>query len=747
MKRIIIVIASVLLTFGLGAQVIRTKVPASSFETVTIIYTANIQGYHAATQTDAPASALQTIIDAVRKENKDTLLVDLGNFMGATPTTILSEGKLDFQVLELLGYDLVHISNDEFAIGVDNLNTRVRESSIPVLAGNLNIAGSSALKWTILSCGSRKIGFIGVTSPALEKLVIENMRKDVVIESATAFIAKAILEMTGMADIVVALTDLTEDEIAQIRDIPGLDLIITTGGDSVKPGSDWISVGFPGIKKAAVARTVSSGTAVHMLELHAYSDQNKWTVDEIVGEVYNVTKDTPRVTTTENWLRLQINNYIKIKNRVLGELKEPLSNENGRYAQTALGKAVTDLMRSKSKSHMAILNSGALRIGFPKGTITEWDLIEAVPYPNNLVVKKLTGAQIEAVISKSQGKSGEGGYLQFSGLTTEPSILGNRIGGLKIMPGRSYSVVMPDFLAQGGDGYDELKKADTIQQIPVLLQDLCREAFLKNGTLMVARESMDDEINFWYAKFHFGTIVNAFIADPTNLLLYPNEASLIGQQLVSWSANSRLDIIRMDYTTGFENFIEAQFGLSWDKTWIPVQTLDTIRAGTQLSYYLSNLLFGGYKTLDPYVSGVMETVMVYPDPANLILDSNMPRPGSVKFAGGLELTLLTLISLKLGFRWQIQPFNVDLPPLTGLEGILAFSVDIFKDILSFDTRTEAFSSFDLINQGFTISSVNRILFALQNNLKIGPRYQLFYNSLVGHIAYFFDVSMLIDFNL
>jgi hypothetical protein len=44
---------------------------------------------------------------------------------------------------------------------------------------------------------------------------------------------------------------------------------------------------------------------------------------------------------------------------------------------------------------------------------------------------------------------------------------------------------------------------------------------------------MDSEVNFWSAKFHIAAIVNAFIVDPSNLRLYPDEATLIGQQLVS----------------------------------------------------------------------------------------------------------------------------------------------------------------------------------------------------------------------
>ena len=110
---------------------------------------------------------------------------------------------------------------------------------------------------------------------------------------------------------------------------------------------------------------------------------------------------------------------------------------------------------------------------------------------------------------------------------------------------------------------------------------------------------MDSEANFWFAKFHIAAMVNAFIADPSNLRLYPDEVTLIGQQLISWSLESRLDVIRMDFVSGFENFVEAQYGLSWDQDWTPTQTLDTIRAGTQFSVLSVKPAFRGGQDTRP----------------------------------------------------------------------------------------------------------------------------------------------------
>lgn len=188
-KLTLFVLISAFLSVGdLGAQIVRTLVPDSSFETVTIFYTANTRGLHAESQSDAPASAMLSVINALREKYKDSLLVDLGDFMGATPTTILTKGKSDFEIMGMLGYDLIHISNDEFITGSENLCKRISETRIPVLTGNLDVAGSKTLRWIIQPCGNRNIGFIGVTSSSFNSLVLANLRQGVVVESARDYI-------------------------------------------------------------------------------------------------------------------------------------------------------------------------------------------------------------------------------------------------------------------------------------------------------------------------------------------------------------------------------------------------------------------------------------------------------------------------------------------------------------------------------------------------------------------------------
>jgi hypothetical protein len=275
------------------------------------------------------------------------------------------------------------------------------------------------------------------------------------------------------------------------------------------------------------------------------------------------------------------------------------------------------------------------------------------------------------------------------------------------------------------------------------VQDLFRERITKVGSYTFAGLPVNREDNYWFTVFHASSLVTGRIADASNARLYPFEPSLVGVQLIAGSLDLRMDITRENYITRWANFIEVQYGLSWDRNWKASETLDSIEGYSQLSLNLSNLLFGGVKTLDPYISADMQSVLLFPNPINLNIDPALPRPGSLKLAGGVELTLFKFISLKSGIRWENQPFAPALPPVTGLEEILAFQKDIFPGILSFASTTDVFGAFNFQKLGITVSSKNQLLFSLGNNIKVGPTLQLFYNSLVGHLAYVVDLPIIL----
>lgn len=722
----------------------RTKVEDT--QTVAIAFTANERGRHAASQTGEPAAAYAAVIDGLRKEYGNALLLSLGNFLGPTPSTIVSRGRLDFQLLERMGYQLIHLSNHEFVIDEQPLMQRIKETRVPVLSGNLGLPGSNAKRSVMLKSGNRTVGFIGLTSQSFVGMVHENLRKTTQLESFSSYVESALKELKGRADIVVALTDLSESELKEARTIEGIDLLISSGEGESGQAGEWISVAQPGTGGAIIARALPS-PAVNVLELKLARVKNRWIIDSIDGDVYPVTRQTPQNRQLEQWVAGQINAIRSSEAEELGTLKAQIKNDKALEQQSELGTAVTNAMRSLTGAHVAAINAGGLQNGLPKGTVTSWDFIAAMPYPSFIVVKKLSGAQLEQVLEKSRAQAGKNGFLHWSGLETEPAALGTRVCGAKIIPEKNYNIAVIDFLAQGGEGYAELKEAATVGKHALTVQDLCQQIFTKYGTLVPPDLPLYNELNYWFGKLSIKGSVMAIVSDPDNALNYPDQSSFISQQYINTKGEARLDLGRKDFFFGLDNFVETQYGMNWDKDLKQHKALDLIRTGSQLTLYLTNFLFAGELSLDPYVSGVFETVMQFPDPYLENPDPEAIRPGSLQFAGGVETNLLWIFTLKLGFRWQTQPYDPAAKPQTGLEGILSFKLEPLPGILSFNSSTQAFSSFNWQEVGVNVSSEDSLMLQLGQNLKVGPTARFFYNTLVGKWAYLMDTTLELQFQL
>ena len=62
-----------------------------------------------------------TYIDGVRKENKNVLLFDAGDFLQGTPYFNLFKGEVEVEAMNMMGYDAATLGNHEFDYGLDVL--------------------------------------------------------------------------------------------------------------------------------------------------------------------------------------------------------------------------------------------------------------------------------------------------------------------------------------------------------------------------------------------------------------------------------------------------------------------------------------------------------------------------------------------------------------------------------------------------------------------------------------------------
>lgn len=145
------------------------------------------------------------------------------------------------------------------------------------------------------------------------------------------------------------------------------------------------------------------------------------------------------------------------QHRKLG-LTAPSSMGRNYEAESALGNFLADSLRQMESADVALLNSGGLRADLPAGELAYGDVYEVIPFDNTVATLTMTGEELKRLMHVAYGA--RKGVFQISGLKVTISRCPGQ-GRLKsfslpdgrpIDPDKRYRVVLPDFLARGGDG-------------------------------------------------------------------------------------------------------------------------------------------------------------------------------------------------------------------------------------------------------------------------------------------------------
>ena len=163
-----------------------------------------------------------------------------------------------------------------------------------------------------------------------------------------------------------------------------------------------------------------------------------------------------------------------------------------RSAESNLGNWFADLARSELQADVAVINSGSLRLNqdIPPGPIRARQVAELFPYPSDMAVKTVTGAQLRQVLARSIEAWGSSGHwLQVSGVafrfTPGGAVtdvhLSTDSGLVPLDDDASISLAMTTYMAGGGDGYSVLADIPEDRRSDRPLRTLVTEALRAAG--------------------------------------------------------------------------------------------------------------------------------------------------------------------------------------------------------------------------------------------------------------------------
>jgi 2',3'-cyclic-nucleotide 2'-phosphodiesterase (5'-nucleotidase family) len=167
-----------------------------------------------------------------------------------------------------------------------------------------------------------------------------------------------------------------------------------------------------------------------------------------------------------------------IAGRVLAEFAAPLDRNNGRTADSLMGNFMADMMRDAAHTDIGIVNSGGVRDGLPKGTVTYNDLYGVMPFNNKMVTAHVPVELLVKNLELSIKTCGVRGALQISGIrlefernceravnaedpqarllkvvTNDGKVLYDATGASPVTAKETVTVATVDFMMTGGAGF------------------------------------------------------------------------------------------------------------------------------------------------------------------------------------------------------------------------------------------------------------------------------------------------------
>lgn len=124
-----------------------------------------------------------SLVESIRKENPNTLLLDAGDIFQGTPYFNYYGGELEFKLMSKLKYDAATIGNHDFDNGIDGLYAQLPHAEFDFLSANYDfsntIMDTHVKPYKVFKKDGIKIGVFGL-GIELDGLVDKKMYKETV---------------------------------------------------------------------------------------------------------------------------------------------------------------------------------------------------------------------------------------------------------------------------------------------------------------------------------------------------------------------------------------------------------------------------------------------------------------------------------------------------------------------------------------------------------------------------------------
>lgn len=390
-----------------------------------------------------------------RRQNPNSILIDVGDVYQGTDVSLRSKGELMIDLFNHLGYDAWVIGNHEFDWGIEAFHEALQRSIMPVLAANTILEGAPAgafadpkhpfakiQPFILKEVAGINLAIIGITTPGMLFWLPREFTRGIDFQHPVEPVRRAIARARSEGADAIVLTG-------------HMGLKPRTGGDDFANSVTALTSEFPdvpvfiaGHTHQAIPSRLTNGVlftqadhfGIHIGRVDLLFDRNskKLLGREAICELMDNRVHLDDVVISR--AKSQLAESDAALAQPIGELAETLGTR-GRPGQPSdieklIGTAVTESLLERNVAVDGVMH-GVFdeNADFFAGPKTVNDIWNVIPYENHIVTAELTSDEIKAVMEEVYASRERRNLLGFS-VKLDDRAGDFRIAWMKLQDGR-----------------------------------------------------------------------------------------------------------------------------------------------------------------------------------------------------------------------------------------------------------------------------------------------------------------------